>query len=246
MSQVDFSVVIPAYNEEELLPSTLKSLRQCMAGIEGLSGEIIVVDNASTDQTGPMAESLGARVVSESQRGIARARNKGASVALGEILIFVDADTLVPSKVMGSAISLMKDPSIGGGGATVRFDDHRGRFLFGIVVPALWNLLSRSLKLAAGSFVFCRKDDFDQVGGFSGKLYAGEEIFFVMRLKKILKRKKQKFLILAKCPVITSSRKLQWYGNLGIFSVLCLVLVFPLALRSKRLCAFWYQRPDKP
>ena len=74
----DFSVVIPAYNEEKLLPFTLAHLNSCLDQLNEYHGEIIVVDNASTDQTIKIALEKGAKVIKESERSIARTRNKGA------------------------------------------------------------------------------------------------------------------------------------------------------------------------
>ncbi|HAU59225.1 MAG TPA: hypothetical protein DCW45_02540, partial [Opitutae bacterium] len=59
----DFSVVIPAYNEEKLLPFTLDHLNSCLEQLNEYQGEIIVVDNASTDQTIEIALEKGAKVI---------------------------------------------------------------------------------------------------------------------------------------------------------------------------------------
>ena len=89
----DYSVVIPAYNEEEYLPATLRSLDKVLRKIPQFRGEVIVVNNGSTDRTAQIAEQYGAKVVEETNRGIGRARNRGAAMAKGETLISLDADT---------------------------------------------------------------------------------------------------------------------------------------------------------
>ena len=127
----------------------------------------------------------------------------------------------------------MKDPKFGGGGATIEFDCNHGRFFSGILIPQLWNLISRTFKLGAGSFLFCRRDDFFQVGGFPEYLYAGEEIKFSLSLKKLLGKTKRKFIILQEIPVITSSRKLAWYGDLKIICTLFLFFIFLFPFDSK-------------
>jgi len=239
----DFSVVIPAYNEEKLLPLTLAHLNTCLNQLNEYKGEIIVVDNASTDQTTAIALKKRAKVIKEPKRSIARTRNKGAEEAQGAILIFIDADTIVPLEVLREALDLMKNPLYGGGGSTVKFDQNQGRFISGVLVPEFWNLISRLFKLAAGSFIYCRAEDFEKIGGFSEKLYAGEEIQFIISLKRILRRTRKRFVIFHRNPVITSSRKLVWYGDLKIFSIIFLFLLFPFAIRFKRFCNFWYRRP---
>ena len=76
---LDYSIVVPAYNEEKLLPATLRTLRQAMNGASSeRQGEIIVVDNNSTDTTADIARQAGVRVVFEPINRISRARNAGA------------------------------------------------------------------------------------------------------------------------------------------------------------------------
>lgn len=91
------SVIIPAYNAASTLAQTLKAL--CAADPPPL--EIIVVDDGSTDETARIAESSGARVFAlETNLGAASAKNRGARLARGDILLFTDADILVPRDVI--------------------------------------------------------------------------------------------------------------------------------------------------
>src|SRR5687768_3226235 len=89
------SIVIPAYNEEKLLPATLESVQAAAAGFgaRGWEHEIIVCDNNSSDRTAEIARAKGARVVFEPINQIGRARNSGAAAASGDWLIFIDADS---------------------------------------------------------------------------------------------------------------------------------------------------------
>jgi glycosyltransferase involved in cell wall biosynthesis len=75
VGEIDYTIIVPAFNEEEYLPATLQSLNACMDRMEDATGEIIVVDNNSDDRTALVAKSSGARVVHEEIRGIGRARN---------------------------------------------------------------------------------------------------------------------------------------------------------------------------
>lgn len=88
-----FSIVVPAYNEAAYLGATLTSLReQDFAGFY----EIIVVDNHSTDDTAAVAAGYGVRVLSEPERGVCAARQRGSVAARGEIIVSTDADTVHP------------------------------------------------------------------------------------------------------------------------------------------------------
>lgn len=72
------SIIVPAHNEEKLLPETLRSIRAALDRVE-VESEVIVVDNASVDRTPEIAEAAGARVISELVRNIGRVRNTGAT-----------------------------------------------------------------------------------------------------------------------------------------------------------------------
>src|SRR5260221_5303735 len=89
------SLVVPAFNEERLLPGSLSSMRAAMQGFArlGWHSELIVCDNNSTDRTAEIAKSAGAEVVFEPVNQISRARNAGAARAGGDWIFFVDADS---------------------------------------------------------------------------------------------------------------------------------------------------------
>ena len=99
------SVIVPAYNEEVYLPATLESITSAAEGLRTIPDvcvEILVVDNNSQaskthrDATAAVALRLGAKVVREPEQGISRSRNTGASHAEGDVLVFVDADVIIP------------------------------------------------------------------------------------------------------------------------------------------------------
>ena len=239
---IRYAVIIPAFNEEALLPATLAALRRAMALLTP-RGEIIVVDNGSTDRTAQIALSHGARVVSEPFRQIARARNSGARAAKSEFLIFLDADTILPPLLLQQAISLLAEGTCCGGGTLLNFDTPLP-FLADKLVR-FWNWLSKTKRLAAGSFIFCLARPFAEIGGFDEKTFAGEELSLSRRLNAWGKKHFMSFTILAEHPVITSGRKFRWYSSLQIVLLLLLFGFFPPALRSRSLCRFWYSRPTE-
>ena len=239
------SFIIPAYNEEKFLKKTVESLRESIAGAKIISsGEIIVVNNCSTDRTAEIAKNIGVNLVNEPVRQISRARNAGARHAKGDILFFIDADTSIEVEHLTLACEEILKEKAYGGGALIQFDDHQDKFFLGVLIPAFWNWVSKTFRMAAGSFLFCRKEDFEEIKGFPETMYAGEELAFVKKLKKLNRKSDQKFKILNCAPVITSSRKLSWYGNGQIVLYLFLLFFFPLAVRFRKLCWFWYRRPE--
>ncbi|NJK91223.1 MAG: glycosyltransferase family 2 protein [Blastochloris sp.] len=92
---VFLSFVLPAYNEADQLPHSLAAIHESMKPHHGITYEVIVCDNNSTDSTSDLARAAGARVVFEPHNQIAKARNTGAQSTLGEWLCFVDADSQV-------------------------------------------------------------------------------------------------------------------------------------------------------
>ena len=90
-TQVDITVVIPCLDEEEAVGSVVQ---RAWEGIErsGLTGEVVVVDNGSTDRSAVIAERQGARVVSEPERGYGNAYLAGLATARGRYIVMGDAD----------------------------------------------------------------------------------------------------------------------------------------------------------
>ncbi|HEY9148937.1 MAG TPA: glycosyltransferase [Gammaproteobacteria bacterium] len=237
----DYSIIVPAYNEERWLPATLQALKQAMA-TQALRGELIVVDNNSSDNTAALARAAGAKLVFEPYNQISRARNAGAAQARGRFLLFVDADTHLSAALLARALQKMDSGCCCGGGARVAFDHLPSRASrLGL---ALWNFLSRRLHLAAGCFLYARREAFAAVGGFSEAVYASEEIWLSRRLRHWGRRHGERFCIIDDEAALSSGRKLEWFGPWRQAGLLLLVLVFPFFVRFRRLCGFWYQRPE--
>jgi len=239
-SNIDFSIVVPAYNEENFIGKTLDSLlASTRAPSSGLRGEIIVVDNNSTDKTADLAKAKGAKVVFEKINCIARARNAGAAAASGRYILFVDADTVVSSELVNECLRQMETGKACAGGADVTFD--RELPLFGKMFLHFWNTLVKIYPMAAGSFLFCRKDAWQETGGFDDRLYASEEVHFSRELRRWGRKHGYKFVLL-KQKTITSARKFSWYSSTRILLSFAFFTIFPFAVRSRRLCSLWYER----
>lgn len=233
-----YSIIIPAYNEAAELPSTLQALHEAMR-TQPERGELIVVDNNSSDDTAAVAKAAGAdQVVFEPVNQISRARNAGAAASSGEYLIFVDADTRIRPELLSEALQGLQHGKLVGGGSVVHFDqptNAMGRFGIG-----LWERISKLTNTAAGSFLFCRRDAFEAEGGFDEKLYASEEVRMSKRLKRWGRKQGLRFEIIAAHPALTSARKLDWYSGPQMLGY---ILMAPFSVYSRRLCAFWYKRP---
>lgn len=225
------SFIVPAHDEARLLPATLGALHAAAIALDQ-AYEIVVVDDASTDDTAAIAARGGARVVAVSHRHIAATRNSGAAAALGDRLLFVDADTLVDAAVVRAAVGAMAAGAVGGG-AAVRLQgplaahERVGESLF------VW--LFRATRIAPGCFLFCTRDAFEALGGFDERYFAGEDVAISRALAA-----HGRFVILRE-PVRTSARKLRTFS---LYEHLRLGLHFAWRgrrlLRSPDALGLWY------
>ena len=235
----DYSIIIPAYNEENYLSGTLESVKKAMNPVE-LTGEIIVADNNSTDKTSEIARSYGAKVVFEEHNQISRARNKGARDAKGRFLIFLDADTCLPEDLLKKSLDNLANNNYCGGGVTVGFDKPQDKYI--TAFTNFWNYVSVKRSLAAGSYIYVLKECYDAVGGFNENLYASEEIWFSKKCKKWGKRNGKVFKVINDMKIITSGRKTEMFSTFDLYSAMMFFMLFPFAIRFKSLCFIWYKR----
>jgi glycosyltransferase involved in cell wall biosynthesis len=239
-SPVKISIIVPAFNEEKLLPATLQSIREAMGafGRLGWPAELIVCDNNSTDATARLAAEAGARVVAEPVNQIGRARNTGARAATGDWLIFVDADSRPSAGLFADVAAEIQTGTCLAGGSCVRLE---GESPFILRATALWNFISTTLNYMAGSFIFCGADTFREVGGFNQELFASEEIDLSRQLKRLARQRGQRIVILRQHPLLTSSRKLHLYSRWEYARFLLrTLLTLKGNLRRREECQPWY------
>lgn len=224
------TIVVPAHNEEALIGETLRAL-DAAARATSQPFEIVVVDDASTDRTAEIAAAVGARLVSANVRQIAAARNVGARAARGDLLVFVDADTVVPPEVLRGAVEQMQGGAAGGG-AMPMFDAGTPAWGQRLIAVTVWML--RTMGWAAGCFVFARRDAFERAGGFDERYFASEEIHLSRALKRI-----GRFVILPD-RVVTSARKVHAYSAAHALW-LGMQMLRPGTLKRRDRLEFWYR-----
>jgi glycosyltransferase involved in cell wall biosynthesis len=236
---VKVSIIVPAFNEELLLDKSLSQIRSAanVFGLRGWEVELIVCDNNSTDRTAEIAHAAGAMVVFEPFNQIARARNRGAAAATGNWLIFVDADSHPSAELFEEVAKQIASGRCLAGGTTVRLDS---RHWLSEMVNAFWNILSRSCRLLAGSFIFCEAAAFRQIGGFNNDFFAGEELELSGRLKKLSRETGRKIIILHRHPLVTSARKLRLYTFWEYLRLVARAAVNRRTLTSREACHMWY------
>jgi len=181
VNKVDLSFVIPAYNEEETLPVVLRSIRQCVPDV--CSYEIIVADNGSSDETAVVAKVANARVFVEKDVTVSGLRNRGASIANGAVLIFLDADVVLTRdwgiNIAAVVQELHENPDMVTGS------------WYGVPESPNWIerywykplLKGRNTHINGGHLIIDR-GVFDRLGGFDDRLETGEDYEFSMRAKR--------------------------------------------------------------
>lgn len=219
------SIIIPAHNEERHIGATIDAVRRAAQDasqrltelvtsdntLSGLEYEIIVALDDCTDATESIARARGCIVASHDRRQISATRNLGAQIARGDVLLFVDADTLVPAPALRQAVEALHRGCVGGG-APVKFD---GRVpLYAEICLALLTALFRAARLTGGAFFFCTRDAFRRAGGWDESLFASEEITLAKSLQTL-----GDFHII-RHPVITSGRKLRTHSAGEVLSLL--------------------------
>jgi len=189
------SIIIPAYNEEKLLPRCLRSI---LAAKLPKDYEIIVVNNASTDRTEEVAKHFAnVRVINELNKGLTKARQAGFQAATGDILVYFDADTIVPHNWFQIALSKFREnPKLVGVSGPYHYEaiSRWARvlewFYNCIVMPIgefIWQyfLGKGGIMLLGGNFAV-KRETLEAIGGFDTEIdFYGEDTNLTRRVAKI-------------------------------------------------------------
>jgi len=239
-----FSLVVPAYNEERHLPALLDSVDAARDGSGGAprAVEVVVADNASTDRTAEVARARGARVVREQRRCIAAVRNAGARAARGEVLAFVDADSRIHRETFAAIDRALAGGRVVAGATGVTFDRwSAGRLVtYAIMLGAVW------LTGMDTGVVFCRREDFHAVGGYDERRRVGEDVAFLLALRRLGRGRGQRLARPRGVKAVTSARKFEQYGE---WHWLWMLPRLPAMLRgrpsSRELVERYWYRPRR-
>ena len=169
------SIIIPTLNEAPSIVQTLARVRQ-----EG-ECELIVVDGGSDDSTLELARSHADLVVT-APRSRAQQMNTGAREAKGEVLLFLHADTRLPSGFLQLLTQALNDPQVVGGRFDVRLDADGWPFR---MIETMMNLRSRLTRISTGDqAIFVRRQVFQKIGGYPD-LALMEDVEFSRKLKRV-------------------------------------------------------------
>lgn len=179
---MNFSIIIPAFNEEAYIASCLKSINELDYPKHLV--EVIVVDNGSTDRTPEIAKREGAIVLRNDEMNVSGLRNFGASKAKGDVLAFVDADCLVKKDLLQQASSYFDRQDVVAWGSPPIVPENA------TWVPRTWYVVRKKEKVVQdvdwleSMNLFVRKEHFAAIGGFNESLITCEDVDFCYRLQK--------------------------------------------------------------
>ncbi|HYM00869.1 MAG TPA: glycosyltransferase family 2 protein [Blastocatellia bacterium] len=178
-----FSVVIPAYNEAEMIEKAVAALLE--QNIPRDQFEIIVVDNASTDDTREAARRAGADlVVYEGVKGTNIARQSGVLASHGEIVAFLDADCQPQPNWLRRIEKLLNQPGVSAVSGPYDYGFPRFRqimanlyfdFIFRHADRVLYTLFRRKAGIMLGGNFASRREYLDKIGGLPPMKFYGDD-----------------------------------------------------------------------
>lgn len=201
MDRVFISVVIPAHNEEELLPATLDALNKQ----DFRDFETIVVTNGCSDRTADVVRGKCTQLFELEERGLGPARNLGAQKARGNLFLFLDADTILEPNALSIIAHTFKRRHSAG---TLRGVPDRDKRPYRIIY-FMKNFIHRThVHHGSSGAILCWKDHFDAVGGFDNELYLRENSDLMKKLRRF-----GSYKYIRSTPAITSMRRYEKTGT---------------------------------
>jgi glycosyltransferase involved in cell wall biosynthesis len=195
------SIVIPAHNEEEFLPPTLDALQKQ----NYRHFETIVVTNGCTDGTADAVRGKCDQLYELEERGLGPARNLGAAKAKGNLLLFLDADTILePDALQIIARKFKRHHSAG----TLRGVPDYDKASYKVIYFLKNSVHKTHAHHGSSGVILCWKDHFDAVGGFDNELYLRENSDLMKKLRQF-----GSYKYISSTPAITSMRRYEKTGT---------------------------------
>lgn len=228
-----FSIIIPAYNEEENVRQLIPHLLQ---HAHGQVVDILVIDGGSTDHTLAAAREAGAQAFLSPQKGRAPQMNYGVSLAQGDILYFVHADSWPPATYITDIMeAITQGYSLG----CYRFKFISNKLL--LKINSYCTRFDRIMCRGGDQTLYVRRSVFEELGGYRNDYLIMEEYEFLIRARKLYP-----FKIIPK-DVLVSARK---YDTNSYFRVnianLTVFLMFFAGCSQQRLVQTYKTMIDHP
>ena len=197
-----FSVVVSALDEQADLARSLRAITRAAQAIRTQAEVVVVVGDCDAAHA-RFAASAGASVIEVGRPNLAVARNAGAGASSGQILVTIDADRVMSPVAFAEIERLLATGCYVGGGAV----QHPERHSLSIDLAMMVTRLTTYLNGLGGGMYWCRRDDFDAIGGFDERVDTVDDFDFARRLRAHGLRTGRRFVNLRQAPVTTSCRQ---------------------------------------
>lgn len=223
------SIVIPTLNEEKFLPLLLSSIKS-----QDFSDyEIIVSDGGSTDRTRAIALENNCRfVVDTEHHHPSWQRNRGASIATGEILIFFDADTILQEHFLQNVVNEFNEKSLVGAGFYIKFNPNKASYnIYSFLYNFFCFLRQYFAPASIGAAIITRRETHNLIKGFDTEIYVAEDYDYCYRISR-----HGKFRMIKSTRLLYSSRRLEKEGGLVVglkWGFMALYTLFNFRIKKK-------------
>jgi glycosyltransferase involved in cell wall biosynthesis len=197
-----FSVVVSALDEQADVGRSLRAISRAVQAIR-TAAEVVVIVRDRDAPHAVLAASTGATVVPVTRANVAVARNVGAAATTGQILVTIDADRVMSPRAFAEIERLLATGCYVGGGAIQHPDRHSPA----IYAAMILNRLTMYLNGLGGGMYWCRREDFEAIGGFDERVATVDDFDFARRLRAHGLRTGRRFVNLRQAPVTTSCRR---------------------------------------
>lgn len=203
------SIVVPALNEESYLPFLLESIKKQEIGEEY---EVIVADAGSEDKTAEIARAYSCQVIT-CGKFPARGRNEGARKTKGDLILFLDADIIIPSPYfLRDLLKEFRKRKLDIASFPIYPQGNIIDKLF-YKLYNLWALIIQRFLAHAAEAILVKKEIHQKIGGFDERIKIGEDHFYVRKATKF-----SKFGFINIGSVLTSARRFEQDGRIKTYS----------------------------
>jgi hypothetical protein len=242
-----YSLIIPAYNELNYLPRLLDTVDEARACYHGGVDEIevIVADNNSRDDTAKIALDRGCIVTHVAKRCIAAVRNGGAGIAEGVVLCFVDADMRIHPQTFNAIERCIQAGNVvaGATGITLERMSIGIGVTYAIMLPAVW------LTKVDTGVVFCRRSEFEAIGGYNESMNFGEDVRFLLEVRELGRERGLKLVRPSGAKALGSTRKWDQLGEWHFLAMIAHIIRsggFRAGQNSEFVDRYWYGDQREP